>query len=168
MRCNHKSAGAHLSAVTTFHLLRKVPDFKLEGGLILNYGCFDLSGTPSSNYYTRPLVLNTQVINEFVKAFLPGVSTKDLKSPQISPLYEDFNAWRGKLPPALFTIGTEDALVDDTLFMSAKWSVAGAETVVKVYEGAPHGYTAFAALGDENAQKALGDISSWIKSRLAK
>lgn len=72
------------------------------------------------------------------------------------------------MPPALFTIGTEDALVDDTLFMSAKWSVTGAETVVKVYEGAPHGYTAFAALGDEVAKKALGDVASWIKERLGK
>lgn len=68
----------------------------------------------------------------------------------------------------MFTVGTEDALIDDTLFMSAKWNVTGAETVVKVYEGSPHGYTAFAAQGDGNARKALGDIAAWIKGRLEK
>lgn len=68
----------------------------------------------------------------------------------------------------MFTVGTEDALIDDTMFMASKWSIAGGETIVKVYEGAPHGYTAFAAVGDENARKALGEIAGWIKTKLGK
>ncbi|MBP0495091.1 alpha/beta hydrolase fold domain-containing protein [Roseomonas sp. SG15] len=37
----------------------------------------------------------------------------DLRDPAISPLYADL----AELPPALFTVGTIDPLLDDTLFM---------------------------------------------------
>jgi acetyl esterase/lipase len=45
----------------------------------------------------------------------------DRRLPDISPLYADV---RG-LCPALFTIGTKDALMDDSLFMWGRWSAAG-------------------------------------------
>lgn len=52
----------------------------------------------------------------------------------ISPFWADFNNI-GKLPPALFTCGTLDCLLDDSVLMSAKWMASGAEAVLKVYPG---------------------------------
>ena len=72
------------------------------------------------------------------------------------------------MPPALFTVGTDDPLLDDTLFMSTKWMVTGADTIVKIYEGAEHGFTAFTVEGDENAHKAMEEIKEWLKARLGK
>ena len=40
-----------------------------------------------------------------------------------------------KLPSALFVIGTLDCLLDDSVLMSAKWRMSGAESLLKVYPG---------------------------------
>ena len=52
-----------------------------------------------------------------------------------SPLYSSLES----LPPALFTVGTDDALRDDTLFMAARWAAHGIETELEVFPGAAHG-----------------------------
>ena len=46
---------------------------------------------------------------------------RDRRDPDISPLYADLKG----LPPALFSVGTQDLLLDDTLFMAARWAAAG-------------------------------------------
>ena len=55
--------------------------------------------------------------------------------PSISPLYAEL---RG-LPPALFSVGTEDALRDDTLFCHARYLAAGNQASIRVWPGGPHG-----------------------------
>jgi acetyl esterase len=54
--------------------------------------------------------------------------------------------------PALFTVGMSDALLDDTLFMHARWVAAGNETDLAIYPGGAHGFTLFPnRLADEAA-----------------
>jgi acetyl esterase/lipase len=43
------------------------------------------------------------------------------------------------MPPALFSVGTNDHLLDDTLFMAARWEVAGNHSEMLVYPETPHG-----------------------------
>ena len=43
------------------------------------------------------------------------------------------------MPPALFSVGTNDHLLDDTLFMAARWEVAGSGSELLVYPDTPHG-----------------------------
>ena len=40
---------------------------------------------------------------------------------------------------ALFCVGTHDHLLDDTLFMAARWEIAGNRTELLVYPETPHG-----------------------------
>jgi acetyl esterase/lipase len=80
-----------------------------------------------------------------------GMSTAERKNPCVSPLYENLQALiaassTGSLPPALFLRATEDPLLDNTMLMSSKWSIAGGEAIVKIYPGATHGFTAFSGL----------------------
>jgi acetyl esterase/lipase len=46
------------------------------------------------------------------------------------------------MPPAIFTVGTEDPLLDDTLFMAARWRAAGHVTELRIWPEAPHGFVA--------------------------
>lgn len=110
-------------------------------------------------------MLDAEGITEFQKAFLPNASESELRNPLVSPLYEDFAKFRGKLPPALFTVGTEDPLLDDSVFMAAKWGMAGGEAVLKVYEGAPHGFFLFPI---EAAKEGFQDTVDFIKKVLGR
>jgi acetyl esterase/lipase len=132
-----ESAGGHLSAVT---LLRMRDRHGFTGFKAANlvFGAFDLSMTPSQRSFgDERLVLRTIDIVKFADAFLPSV--KERRHPDISPLYADL---RG-LPPALFTVGTCDALLDDSLFMYGRWIAAGNQAELAIYPGGAHGFTSF-------------------------
>jgi acetyl esterase len=135
-----ESAGGHLSAAT---LLRLRDRHGISGAFAaanLVFGVFDLSGTPSWTHFgDRPLVLTNSTMRWFVRSYLPGHDTDALRDPDVSPLYADLR----DLPPALFTVGTADALLDDSLFMAARWEAAGNETDLRVYAEGCHGFNAF-------------------------
>jgi acetyl esterase/lipase len=145
-----ESAGGHLTALTTLHLLQH-SDPVYSGhrlrGLILHYGCFSIRWLPSVYSFAKRephLVLSLESMAEFRNAFLGKDWTQEmLDDPSVSPLYAELHSLWGRLPPALFTCGTEDYLLDDTLFMSARWLAAGGETKVAIVKGAAHGYTTF-------------------------
>lgn len=146
-----ESAGACLAAQSALQLMRSRPSYKLSG-LILPYGLFDLTlGLPTIATSTKPLMINLEIMERFNSAYVPGMSTAERRNPSVSPLYEDLQALVaaspiGSLPPALFLCGTEDPLLDDTILMSSKWSIAGGKAIVKIYPGATHGFTAFPGL----------------------
>jgi acetyl esterase/lipase len=131
------SAGGHLAAVT---LLRLRDRHAISGAFeaaVFQYGAFDLSMTPSQRLWgERNLVLSTPIIRWFADQFLPGVPPEERRDPDISPLYADLAG----MPPAIFTVGTQDPLLDDTLFMEARWREAGAATELRVWAEAPHGF----------------------------
>ena len=132
-----ESAGGHLSAVT---LLRMRDKHGYSGfrGANLVYGAFDMAMTPSQRAFgNERLVLRTLDIERFRGAFLPGIT--DFAAPDISPLYADLKG----LCPALFSVGTRDALLDDSLFMHARWIAAGNAAELAVYPGGAHGFTLF-------------------------
>ena len=106
------------------------------------YGAFDLIKDPqrSALWGDRNLVLSGPIIDWFGDQFLPAHDREQRRDPDISPLYR---RPVGACRPAIFTVGTQDALLDDTLFMEARWRTAGADTELRVYEEAAHGFTAF-------------------------
>ncbi len=75
----------------------------------------------------------------FTDNFVPDLDAEARRAPDVSPLYADLR----DLPPALFTVGTADPLLDDSLFMAARWEAAGNETDLRVYADGVHGFNAF-------------------------
>jgi acetyl esterase len=132
-----ESAGGHLTAVTILRMRDRHGYTGFRGANIV-YGAFDLSMTPSQRQFgnTR-LVLRTVDMQQFYNAFLPTIA--DRRVPDISPLYADLKG----LCQALFSVGTKDALLDDTLFMHARWIAAGNAAELAIYPGGPHGFTLF-------------------------
>jgi acetyl esterase len=132
-----ESAGGHLAAVTVLRM-RDRHFYTGFRGANLVYGAFDLGMSPSQRQFgnTR-LVLRTIDMQQFYNAFLPTII--DRRVPDISPLYAEL----GNLCPALFTVGTKDALLDDTLFMHARWIAAGNQAELAIYPGGAHGFTLF-------------------------
>ena len=104
---------------------------------MLQYGGFDLSMSPSQRLWgDRNLVLSGPIIAWFGDQFLPGLDREQRRDPDISPLFADLAA----MPPAIFTVGTADPLLDDTLFMEARWRAAGHATELRIWPEAPHGF----------------------------
>ena len=134
-----ESAGAHLAALTMLRLRDEHGRTPFKAANLV-FGVFDLGMTPSARMFgDERLVLRTLDIQKFGEAFLPGLSEIEKRAPALSPLYADL---RG-LCPALFTIGTRDALLDDSLFMHARWMAAGNAGELDIYPGACHGFIAF-------------------------
>jgi len=132
-----ESAGAHLAALTLLRL-RDRHALRPFAGANLVYGAYDLSMTPSQQRWgERNLVLSTPILHWFSDFFVPDRARR--RDPDVSPLYADLTG----LPPALFTVGTLDPLLDDSLFMHARWLAAGSPAELAVYPGGIHGFDAF-------------------------
>jgi acetyl esterase/lipase len=145
-----------------FHLLRTRPDFSLPGGILLNFGVYDLSLMPSSITFPDAPILNLKGLKAYTEAFTPFVSWEARKLPQYSPLYEDLEQFRGRLSPALFTSGTIDPLLDNTMLISMKWAIAGGDMVAKYYPGACHGFLAHPI---DEAKVCMRDITRWLEEK---
>jgi len=127
------SAGAHL-AVTAILRMRDRHDYAGFAGATLTYGFFDLSLTPSArNWGDRMLVMNTDLCRWFANTYAAGA---DLTDPDVSPMYANLTG----LPPALFIVGTQDPLLDDTVLLASRWVAAGNGTDLVVVPGAAHGF----------------------------
>ena len=81
----------------------------------------------------RNLLFSTPIINWFFDQYL---GEEDRKDPDVSPLYAPLH----ELSPALFTVGTMDPLLDDTLFMHSRWFASGNPSILNVYPGATHAF----------------------------
>lgn len=131
------SAGGHLTAVTLLRLRDRHGITGVFSAAVLQYGGFDLSMTPSQRLWgERNLVLSEAIMMWFADQFLPGRDREQRRDPDISPLFADLS----EMPPAVFTVGTQDPLLDDTLFMEARWRAAGHATELHVWPEAPHGF----------------------------
>ena len=134
-----ESAGAHLSVLTLLRLRDRHGAADAFRAATLAYGAYDLSMTPSQRRWgTEYLLMSTPTLSWLYGSFLPGRSTEDRRDPAISPLYADL----GGLPPALVSVGTQDPLLDDSLFLAARWQAAGGTVRLDVYADGLHGFTA--------------------------
>ena len=126
-----ESAGAHLSAVTLLRLRDRGLADKFCGANLV-YGMYDLSLTEFlRNWGERNLILNTEICRWSVEQMTPGWTDEQRRDPALSPLYADLSG----LPPALFTCGTDDPTLHDSIELAKQWPDAQLE----IY---PHGFHA--------------------------
>jgi acetyl esterase/lipase len=104
-------------------------------------------------------MLTPEGIETFCDCYLPELSDDERRAPEISPAFADLH----DLPPALFSVGSADHLLDDTLMMSARYAAAGNEVELFVAPDMPHGFQAFPC-GITRAWSAAFD--RWLAARL--
>ncbi|KAL3466974.1 carboxylesterase [Aspergillus heterothallicus] len=134
-----ESAGGWLAVSTGISLKR---DFGLDvrsilDAIVTGYGIYDMTFTPSLLEHTRDIILSKEGMIAFVEAGFRHVPMAERKDPLVSPLYADL---RG-MPPALFLTGDTEPLVDDSVFMAARWCGAGNGAELAVVAGACHAFT---------------------------
>lgn len=150
-----ESAGAHLSVLTMIRL-RARGLVHLFRGADLNAGMYDLTMTPSVRHANgERLILNRNDIERFLSHFVPLPIERD--DPSVSPIFADLKG----LPPALFTVGTADPLLDDSLFMAKRWEAAGNRAELNIGPGGAHVFTAFSG---RMARTALARVDSFLDS----
>ena len=109
------------------------------------------------------LGLSTPHLEWMIEQFTPSLSPEDRRRPDVSPLFANL---RG-LPPALFTVGSADILLDDTLFMAARWASCGNATELEIYPEAPHGFNALPTAMATAANRRIETFLSTHASRYA-
>lgn len=145
-----ESAGAHLAVLTML-----ASDRGAFSAAQLSYGVYDVGSTPSArNWGERNLILNTPLIDWFADQAHPG---SDRTDPSVSPLYADLAG----LPPARFSVGTLDPLLDDSLFMASRWAASGNQTELAVYIGAVHAFDYFPQ--HPYTDEAISAAASWLR-----
>jgi acetyl esterase len=154
------SAGANLAAHTLLDIRDKMHGINRVIGINFLYGVFDLSRTPSARMAgAHTLILDSSIINQMVRIVFKGKSTEELRSAYYSPLYADLKG----LPPAFFSVGTIDPLMDDNTFMANRWEAAGNQTTLYVYPECPHAFNLFptqiAKIGNQR-------VNDWINGLL--
>lgn len=146
-----ESAGAHLAVVTLLRL-RDRHGFQGVRAANLVYGAYDLSFTPSARRWgERNLILSTPILEWFAGHF---VGPELRRHPDVSPLYADLTG----LPPALFTVGTLDPLLDDSLFLATRWRAAGNRAELEVWPGGVHAFNFLPLPLAERANRRILDF----------
>jgi acetyl esterase len=137
-----ESAGGYFAALTLLRVRDELGAIDRFAGANLVFGAYDLGGTPATHGFRpsdAPDILNAAAFEFVHECYLPGRSPDEARVPEISPLYANLH----DLPPALFTVGSADHLLDDSLFMAARWAAYGNESELAVYPDCVHGFTAF-------------------------
>ena len=130
------SAGANLAVVMLLRLRERYGSSGFAGAS-LEYGCYARLPLPSAARAGEDsLLLSPGELDWFWRQYAPESMALH---PEVSPLYADL---RG-LPPALFTVGTADPLLDDSVLMAYRWAAAGNVAELAIYPGCPHAFLAF-------------------------
>lgn len=135
-----ESAGANLAAATMIEV-RDRTGFDEWKAANLVYGSYFPAGSPSVRQWkTDGLVLDSDTMQWFRNHYVEWpVPPAVMFEPRLAPLYGELAG----LGSALFTVGTWDPLVDDTLFMASRWVAAGNETELNIVPGGVHAFDAF-------------------------
>ena len=87
---------------------------------------------------------------------------RDLKDPQLSPIYGDFHGF----PPTILTSGTRDLFLSNTVRTHRKLRQAGVEAVLEVFEGISHGQ--YLVHDAPETKEALGEITLFLDAHLGR
>ncbi len=145
-----ESSGANLAAASMLKI-RDEDGFDDWAGANLVYGSYMPSGTPSVRLWDKEgLVLDQEVMEWFGNHYRGGAEI-DPFDPYYAPLFGDV----ADLGAALFTVGTADPLLDDSLFMASRWAAAANQTDLHIAPGGIHGFDAFPTILAKEARHRM-------------
>ena len=148
-----ESAGAHVALCSVIGMA--APLRQRIHAMSLAYGIYDLSMTPSQRVWGDEFLgLSTPWLEYFYSLAIPGRSRDERSHPGLSPLYADLTS----LPPAIFSVGELDPLLDDSLFIFQRWLAAGNEGALCVYPASPHGFNHAKTRMAEACNATIGDF----------
>ena len=156
-----RSAGAHLAMHAIIALRETRADILQRVAAVgLTYGVYDISMTPSMRRVPDDaLIISRASHTRFLDLAFPSLDAEARRDPSISPLYADLAG----LPPALFSVGTFDPLIDDTLFAAARWEAAGNAAQLDIWPECTHLFDTFEpVVGVVFADR----LSSWLTTQL--
>ena len=105
--------------------------------------------------------MDMDLIQLYVNAILPNLSLKQRKDAAMSPFYARLNGL--DLPPALFTVGTEDLLFEDSVMIALRQEMSGLKATLKIFPGEAH---AFQLFSHYNSTKVKMQICEFLKGLL--
>jgi acetyl esterase len=156
-----ESVGASLAVLTLLRLRDQHAAARRFCGANLALGNYDFSGTPSQRHSTSALFLSPERLRATVAAAFPGRDADALRDPAISPLYASLAG----LPAAIFSVGTQDAVLDDSLFMAQRWQAAGNRAELQVYPEATHQFLLLhTAMALEGRRRIAAFLSACLDS----
>ena len=88
---------------------------------------------------------------------------RDLKDPQLSPIYGDFAG----LPPAILVTGTRDLFLSNTVRTHRKLRAAGIEASLQVFEGMSHAQYLFTPDSPET-REVFGEMAHFFDDHLGR
>lgn len=130
-------------------------------GLVPTYGLYDLSQNPGlcRERNSEPIAPECDPLALAIPEDVWN-SVHLLKRPEWSPLYNNFR----DLPPASFTVGTDDGLFADSVLIAARWQLDGSECELKIYPSTAHGYLTMAEL--DATPEAFDHFVAFVNARL--
>jgi acetyl esterase len=161
-----ESAGGYYTVLTLLRVRDELGQEAVDRFLAANviFGVLDISRTPSQRgirVSDAPDMLDPGGIEFFSELYTPGLTDDERRAPRVSPLAADLAG----LPPAIFTVGTADHLLDDSLFTATRWAAAGNEAELAVFPDCGHGFTAFPT---ELAKRANERINAFLARALGR
>lgn len=158
-----ESAGGYMAAAVALRIRDELDAADRLLGANLVFGVYDWGRSPTQRGIRPndlPDMLTADGCAVFGELYLPGTSIEERRAPHVSPLFADLSG----LCPALFSVGTADHLLDDTLMLAPRWAAAGNDTDLFVAPDMPHGFMAFPC-GITSAWHRHTD--EWLAARLA-
>ena len=154
-----ESAGGHLS-VNALLRLRDKHGVNPFDAAVLIAGIYDLGMTPSAANFSSNLILRHKDMVNFSACLLQ--SGEDRRDPDISPLFAELS----DMPPAHFTVGTLDPLLDDSIFMANHWIKYQPDVELDIYPGGCHVFQYFEEL--KQARDSRGKIHQFLNRQIEK
>jgi acetyl esterase/lipase len=154
-----ESAGGHLAANALLRLRDRHQQTPFHAAVLIA-GIYDLGMTPSAANFSSNLILRHKDMVNFSACLLQN--NEDRRDPDVSPLYASLH----DMPPAHFTIGTQDALLDDSIFMANSWVQKQADTELDIYPGGCHVFQYFDEL--KQARDSRKAISAFLNRQIEK
>jgi acetyl esterase/lipase len=156
-----ESAGGYISAQVLLRLRDRGFAPRTFAAANLVFAGFDLSNSLPAARGVRISsvddVLSPSSLALTTDSFLRGQDRNLATQRAVSPLFADLC----DMPPALFTVGSADHLLDDNILMAGRWAAFGNCAQLAVYPDCGHGFTRFDIALAKLARERMIDFFDW-------